>query len=98
LAPALSFPTRRSSDLAQIQREPTIQDRGLITSFARRTEANPRTERPRACFTDDLVIFYTVISSSSCHSSFPIHLYQSQITYAHRDRKSTRLNSSHVAI
>ncbi|AHF69748.1 hypothetical protein PCH70_45950 [Pseudomonas cichorii JBC1] len=34
----------------------------------------------------DLVIFYTVISSSSCHSSFPFHLFQSQITY---DRHTT---------
>src|SRR5690625_6596416 len=57
---------------------------------------------PDLCMGDTVYVTYTVTDDCgqevSCTSSFGVERRQERVIYCPEDRKSTRLNSSHVAI
>src|SRR5699024_11269502 len=85
-----SFPTRRSSDLDVIRNIRTVR---LLFGFLRSTVSNPS-----HCFNVIPVQFMTQIFYMAVnHSAITVKVITPQ-TGQQRDRKSTRLNSSHVSI
>src|SRR5207302_9826225 len=89
-----SFPTRRSSDLV----EPFVMRHRWIVSISTNGKQKKNTEcRQYAIerFHGSLRYGLSPILASANHTNFPAI---NQATFCRKDRKSTRLNSSHVKI
>src|SRR5207249_10847192 len=83
LPPLPSFPTLRSSDL---DLEPAAIDRSV--GLERRLDVGGPADEL------DPEARRQVAQGQHC----PLHFYARRVVATHRDRKSTRLNSSHVSI
>src|SRR5207253_10482252 len=92
------FPTRRSSDLELVER--TLERSGYLEALeAERTiEAQGRVENLQELVGVAREYQENADEPSLSHFLQEISLYSDQDAIREQDRKSTRLNSSHVAI